>query len=102
MKSEVTQQVTDTAVQAVLSKAPYLGVGVTVVYGYSLNEWLAIFGIVFTVLTFGLNWYMQKQRIKIMQEGVKESGVSRYQPMGANPYEQTHNQTNQIQQQDKT
>lgn len=68
MKNDLVEHVTSTAAQAVISKAPYVGATVTIIGGYSLNEWLAIVGIIFTTLTFFLNWHMQRQRLKLMRE----------------------------------
>jgi len=71
MKSEVSQQVTTTVLQEAVSKAPYLGATVTIVGGYTLNEWLAIVGIFFTVLTFFLNWYMQSKRLELIRKEIE-------------------------------
>ncbi len=68
MKDEVANQVTNTAMQAAVSKAPYVGATAAMIGGYTLNEWLAIVGILFTVLTFFLNWYMQVQRLSVLRE----------------------------------
>lgn len=71
MKEEVSGHITGTAVQMAISKAPYLGATVTVVGGLTLNEWLALVGIVFTVLTFVVNFYMQRQRLKLLREEIR-------------------------------
>ena len=72
MREAVKQHVVDTAMQSAVSKAPYLGATVTIIGGYTLSEWLAIVGIIFTILSFCLNWYMQAQRLKIMREEVSK------------------------------
>lgn len=44
--------------------AAYIGAGVTVVAGLSINEWAAVIGIVLAIATFCLNWYYKHKESK--------------------------------------
>jgi uncharacterized membrane protein len=77
MKGTAETIITSPLVQEVLPKLPYAGTAVTIIGGYSLNEWLAICGIVFTVLTFGLNWYFNIKRLKLMKADMNKSAIKR-------------------------
>ena len=55
--AEYARSILDAGPASAVSKATYLGAGVTVGGSLSLNEVVGVAGLVLTLLTFAVNWY---------------------------------------------
>ena len=55
--AEYARSILDAGSASAVSKATYLGAGVTVGGSLSMNEMVGLAGLVLTLLTFAVNWY---------------------------------------------
>lgn len=62
--AEYARNVLDGGTAAAVSKATYLGAGVTVGGSLSMNELVGVAGLVLTLLTFAVNWYYKHKLTK--------------------------------------
>lgn len=69
--AEYARSILDAGSASAVSKATYLGAGVTVGGSLSMNEMVGLAGLVLTLLTFAINWYykhkLTRAEIQAMQ-----------------------------------
>ena len=69
--AEYARSILDAGSASAVSKATYLGAGVTVGGSLSMNEMVGVAGLVLTLLTFAINWYykhkLTRAEIRAMQ-----------------------------------
>ena len=69
--AEYARSILDAGSASAVSKATYLGAGVTVGGSLSMNEMVGLAGLVLTLLTFAVNWYykhkLTRAEIQAMQ-----------------------------------
>jgi len=49
----------------------YVASAFTVIAGLTINEWVAVCGLILAGLTFGVNWYYRHKHYKLAKEGKK-------------------------------
>jgi hypothetical protein len=68
---EYARSILDAGSASAVSKATYLGAGVTVGGSLSMNEMVGVAGLVLTLLTFAVNWFykhkLTRAEIRAMQ-----------------------------------
>ena len=69
--AEYARSILDAGSASAVSKATYLGAGVTVGGSLSMNEMVGVAGLVLTLLTFAVNWFykhtLTRAEIQAMQ-----------------------------------
>ena len=62
--AEYARSILDAGSASAVSKATYLGAGVTVGGSLSMNQMVGLAGLVLTLLTFAVNWYYKHKLTK--------------------------------------